>query len=151
MVTKAFSGLLDGLKSINYQSIAQASVEAHKPEIEDLNTDQLNAGQNAKGQPIRPPYRPLTVVIKQAKGQSTNRVTLKDEGDFHKSIFVKTHQNAFELEATDPKTAALTDKYGEEILGLTEANIAEASEIIEDTFVKLFEQQFNQHASKKSR
>lgn len=151
MVAKAFVGLLDGLTSIDIAAMVKASVEAHKAEIEDLNTDQLNAGLSANGQRITPPYVPFTVAIKQAKNQPSDRVTLKDEGDFHKSIFVKTHQNAFEMDATDPKTPALVGKYGEAILGLTDRNIDEASEIIEETLVKQFEQKIDTYAPKEPR
>ncbi|WP_428668104.1 hypothetical protein [Runella sp.] len=153
MVAKAFTGLLDGLKSIDIAVLVKASVEAHKAEIEDLNIEQLNAGQDATGHAITPPYVPFTIIHKQAKNQPTDRVTLKDEGSFHKSIFVKTHQNAFEMDATDPKTAALVGKYGEEILGLTDKNIDETAEIIEETLVKSFEQKFDNstHAFKEPR
>lgn len=150
MVAKAFVGLLDGLTSLDIKAMVKASVEAHTAEIEDLNTDQLNAGLNAEGQRITPPYVPFTVAVKQAKGQPTYP-TMKDEGDFHRSIFVKTHQNAFEMDAADPKTARLIDKYGEEILGLTNKNIDEASEIIEDTLVKIFEQKIESYAPKEPR
>lgn len=151
MVAKAFTGLLDGLKSIDIIALVKTSVEAHKAEIEDLNIDQLNAGQDATGSQITPPYVPFTIVHKQAKNQPTDCVTLKDEGGFHKSIFVETHQNAFEMNATDPKTAALVGKYGEEILGLTDRNIDETAEIIEETLVKSFEQKFNSNAFKEPR
>ncbi|AXE21353.1 hypothetical protein DR864_28235 [Runella rosea] len=72
MVAKAFIGLLDGLTSLDIAAMVKASVEAHKAEIEDLNTDQLNAGLSANGQRITPPYVPFTVAVKQAKNQPSD-------------------------------------------------------------------------------
>lgn len=71
------------------------------------------------------PYTEYTIEIKKAKGQPTNRVTLHDEGDFANSIFVEVGNNQFEIKAADAKTAALTRKYGRQILGLTKENIQE--------------------------
>ena len=71
------------------------------------------------------PYSPYTVTIKKEKGQPSNRVTLRDSGDFHESFYVNITDTYFEVLATDPKTGDLIKKYGKEILGLTEENISE--------------------------
>ena len=93
--------------------------------LEDANTAQLAAGLDSDGQAIGPEYAPLTVAIKQLKGQPTDRVTLRDEGDFYSGIIAQIDAGSFELVGTDPKTPALTEKYGEDILGLTAAHIEE--------------------------
>lgn len=91
--------------------------------VEDLQTDQLNAGMDSEGNPIGPPYRPLTVTLKKAKGQPYDRVTLKDEGDFHAGLFLSGGaKNQFAIGSSDPKTGKLQAKYGDEILGLNEAS-----------------------------
>lgn len=69
------------------------------------------------------PYSPVTIEIKKAKGQPTNRVTLRDEGDFESSFFLEVGQNQFEIKASDWKTEELIKKYGRQILGLTNENI----------------------------
>lgn len=71
------------------------------------------------------PYSELTIQIKEQKGQPTNRVTLRDEGDFEGSFFVKINPESFEVKAGDWKTEDLTRQYGDEILGLTVENINE--------------------------
>lgn len=69
------------------------------------------------------PYKPLTIEIKRLKGQPVNRVTLRDEGDFHASFQVIANNNSFFIDATDPKTLDLIRKYGEQIMGLTDENL----------------------------
>lgn len=71
------------------------------------------------------PYAPLTIEIKKAKGQPTNRVTLRDEGDFESSFYLKVGDTQFEIRASDPKTEELIKKYGRQILGLTDENLEE--------------------------
>lgn len=71
------------------------------------------------------PYKPITIQIKLAKGQPTNRVTLRDEGDFHASFKVIANNISFFIDATDIKTEDLIAKYGEQILGLTDENLYE--------------------------
>lgn len=70
------------------------------------------------------PYSPVTIEIKEAKGQPTNRVTLRDEGDFESSFFLEVGDKQFEIKASDFKTEDLIKKYGRQILGLTDENIA---------------------------
>jgi hypothetical protein len=65
------------------------------------------------------------VQLKNEKNQPTDRVTLRDTGDFHKSIKVDADRTYFEIYATDWKTDDLKEKYGDEILGLTPENKAE--------------------------
>ena len=71
------------------------------------------------------PYTPLTIAIKKEKGQPTNRVTLRDEGDFHSSFYLEVGDTQFEIKAADFKTEDFIKKYGRQILGLTNENIAE--------------------------
>ena len=69
------------------------------------------------------PYSPVTIAIKEAKGQPTNRVTLRDEGDFQSSFYLEVGDKQFEIKAADWKTEELIKKYGRQILGLTDENI----------------------------
>lgn len=90
----------------------------------DLNTDQMfQRGQDGGGLPIQPGYTEYTRQIKAAKGQPTNRVTLRDTGDFHQSVRAEFQGDKIEMVATDPKTARLQAKYGEDILGLDGASL----------------------------
>lgn len=71
------------------------------------------------------PYSPVTIQIKQIKGQPYDRVTLRDEGDFHSSFYIEADNMQFEIKASDEKTEFLIRKYGRQILGLTDENIQE--------------------------
>ena len=96
--------------------------------IVDMNAeDQLfEQGINRLGVDIMDyaPYSPLTIAIKEEKGQPTNRVTLRDTGDFEASFFLDVGDKQFEIKASDFKTEDLIKKYGRQILGLTDENIA---------------------------
>jgi hypothetical protein len=72
-------------------------------------------------------YSPITIQIKQQKGQPTNRITLRDTEAYHKSYGVKTlSEGGFEVTVSDvkygeiiqrfPKTDALTDENLQDIL-----------------------------------
>lgn len=97
--------------------------------ITDMNAQEqlYEQGVNRLGVSISDyaPYSPTTIAIKRAKGQPTNRVTLRDEGDFEASFFIEADREKFAIKASDWKTEELTKKYGSQILGLTEENKAE--------------------------
>ncbi len=97
--------------------------------ILDMNAeDQLfQKGITRKGVEIASfaPYAPLTIEIKKLKGQPTSRVTLRDEGDFHRSFYIEYQADGFQIKASDWKTEDLMFRYGEEILGLTDDNFHE--------------------------
>lgn len=96
--------------------------------IIDMNAEEqlFERGINRLGVEIMDyaPYNPVTIEIKEAKGQPTNRVTLRDEGDFESSFFLEVGDKQFEIKASDFKTEDLIKKYGRQILGLTDENIA---------------------------
>lgn len=94
--------------------------------ITDMNSeDQLyEQGVNRLGVNIMDyaPYSPLTIEIKKEKGQPYNRVTLRDEGYFEQSFYVEADTQQFTIKAADWKTEDLIQRYGRQILGLTEEN-----------------------------
>lgn len=68
-------------------------------------------------------YSPVTIGIKQEKGQRVDHITLKDTGVFYRSFNVLVHNNFFEIQADGQKADVnLLDEWGENILGLTEQN-----------------------------
>ena len=108
------------------------AIEEHKNLFQDANIDQLNKGLNELNEKITAPehlgykfYSPNTVIEKKAKGQQYKFITLKDSEDFHLSITTKIEDSGFSMNATDSKKTKLVIKYGEEILGITEANLSE--------------------------
>lgn len=108
-------------------------VKDREREVIRMNVDdQLYNGFNGDGQQISPPYRPATVRKKRRKGQPYDRVTLKDEGDFHASFFVIYAGDEFTLNAKDQKKVWLERRYGSSIFGLTEEHIDQLREMIRE-------------------
>lgn len=107
------------------------SVKENEAEIIDLNVQEqlFQKGIDSEGQAITPGYAPLTISLKRQKGQPTDRVTLRDTGDFHRSFQISYGSDAFDFFATDPKSQELERKYGSEIFGLTLDNLQETIEI----------------------
>jgi len=97
--------------------------------IIDMNAEEqlYEQGINRLGVSISDyaPYSPYTISIKEQKGQPTNRVTLRDEGDFENSFFLQVSDKQFEIKAADFKTEELIKKYGRQILGLTLENVSQ--------------------------
>lgn len=69
------------------------------------------------------PYTGNTIAIKILKNQPVDRVTLKDTGAFYESLRVKVYSDSFEIYSVDVKASDIIEKYGDEILGLTNENL----------------------------
>lgn len=102
-------------------SLRQPYVET---QIMDLNLEQMNAGEESTGEAIWPPYAPITIEIKKAKGQPFDKVTLRDEGDFQRAIDIDWGNEDFFLFSHDDKYTELIRKYGLDIFGLNDKNVA---------------------------
>ena len=90
-----------------------------------IANDQLyRRGVNGKDEKIwsYAPYALSTIKAKKKKGQPTTRVTLKDTGDFHESMYVVFDEEGFYVTASDEKTPFLTSRYGDSIFRLTDKN-----------------------------
>lgn len=108
-----------------------------------LNTiDQLfNDGIDSLGDSLGE-YSPFTVELKKAKGQPTNRITLKDTGDFYKTFKVEVKDDSFFINANPIKDDSnLFDDFGSEIVGLTEDNQKKISKTILDNTIKYIRKQ----------
>lgn len=100
--------------------------------MKSMNTTrQLYQGENTDGSPIAPPYKELTIAIKRLKGQVTNRVTLKDEGDFYAGWVILFDDDEMLFLSKDNKYEKLKKKYGDGIFGLTMEHIMEVRGLTE--------------------
>ena len=68
---------------------------------------------------------------KEGKQQPTDRVTLKDTGEFHRSIFVKFTKDTIIIDSDNDLRDKLVEKYGAAIFGLTKQNKQALIRIIE--------------------
>ena len=95
--------------------------------IIEYNTDNqlYEQGIDADGESLGE-YSLKTIAIKISKGQPTDRVPLKDTGDFYKSFRVVAGKDSFEITANTVKDDSdLIETYGESIIGLTDESKAE--------------------------
>jgi hypothetical protein len=107
-----------------------AILKKHEAAAVDLNIRQMMEGETADGRPIEPEYTPFTVEIKKEKNQPYDRVTLRDEGDFHQAMFMSTDKWPVVFSSKDPKTGPLVRKYGEEIFGHNQTSRGELKDEI---------------------
>jgi len=116
------SAINDSLRD-NTLVIASLSKPINEAQICELNSEQqlYDHGVNALGVDISDyqPYARFTVYVKRSNGQPSDRVTLRDNGDFHGSFFVKFGKDGLAIDATDSKRDKLVRKYGKQIFGLT--------------------------------
>lgn len=111
-----------GMGAAVKRSLRQPLTEAT---IIDMNVEQQLAGKDSDGLPIDPPYAELTIALKKIKGQPFDRVTLEDEGDFHAAVTIQWRSNDMFIFSKDEKNDKLTKKYGWQIFGLNDKNLAE--------------------------
>jgi len=107
-----------------------------KDEIIRLNTEEqlFRRGIDSDGKSLGT-YSPFTVEIKKKKGQPTNRITLKDTGEFYDSFRVTANRVSITIDADPIKDDNnLFDDFGEEILGLTD----ESREKLKEMAVKKY-------------
>lgn len=111
----------------NINSTVSQALRYNEEWLVDLNAyfQLYEKGVNALGVEIASyePYSMYTVSIKGMLGQPTDRVTLKDTGDFHDSFYVIYREDEFEITASDDKKQDLVNRYGPEIFGLTPENM----------------------------
>jgi hypothetical protein len=127
MSLKKMNNIIDGLETLlssKMEDIVLAASDEQGALMAELNREQLTAGIRSDGSKITPPYAPATVAIKKKKGQPTDRVTLQDKKDFVNAIKVRRLNKVQYIQSTDPKNPDLKKKYGNEIEGLTDENIA---------------------------
>lgn len=114
------------IEKANINPMLQALFE--RPEVAglvlDLNTEgQLFLGIDSTGErlaDIGGAYSPVTVRIKQEQGQPTDRVTLKDTGDFYRSFDLVAGPKAIIITADSIKGGVdLQIRWGDALLGLT--------------------------------
>lgn len=124
MPFKPLSAKLQALLNGGLNDIVKSLVVLEQDFAIDLNQGQLNEGQNIDKSDIIPEYSRTTISIKKSKNQISDRVTLRDTGDFYKSFKLKAENDSFSISATDSKTNKLQKKYGTKILGLSEESKA---------------------------
>jgi len=118
-----FNVTVERLRTSINESI-RTSVDNNKTVIKTMQTDeQMYQGINASGNAITPfPYATSTINYKKRNGQPTDRITLKDSGDFYDSIQIEARTDNFVISTQITYSIYLVTKYAE-ILGITDTNL----------------------------
>lgn len=130
--------LLKNFQKLNTQDILIKIYTPDKFEKEVLDKnriDQLyNEGVDSDGI-VLPAYAASTVERKRRKGQPTDRVTLKDTGEFYGTFDLIFNSDLdFEIVAEDGEKG-LFDRYGSKIVGWTNENKDEIIQDIQTKFI----------------
>jgi hypothetical protein len=80
----------------------------------------FNYGIDGDGNQILPDYTYSTIATKKRKRQRTSFVTLRDTGEFYGSFSVVYENEEISIQSSSDKAGALTSKYGNSILELTQ-------------------------------
>ncbi len=125
---------IKNLKSFDFEKAILKVVKDNDNVALDLNTESqlFGKGIDSKGNLLPGPYAPFTIEIKNLKGQPTNRITLRDTGEFHEGFFMKATSFPVEIDSSDSKTSELKSQWGEDIFGLTDESQSEFNEQILD-------------------
>lgn len=98
--------------------------------IVELNTENqlFDKGVDSKGRlldEIGGGYSPYTIELKKAKGQPTDRVTLKDTGDFYRSFkaFLDSGKDITIYADAIKDTTDLVQEWGANIIGLNKDSL----------------------------
>ena len=132
-----------------YTSMDKITIDVIKDNsklILDENRSQLFDGLDKDGKEIVPEYTPTTVSIKREKGQPTDRVTLRDTGDWQDAIFLEVKGNEILTDSSDWKTDELLKKYDRNmntILGIPETSKTKINSTLMDRLIFIFRQMTN--------
>jgi len=100
-------------------------------QLYNLGEDSFGKKLSGKTIAIGGEYTPFTKQLKQEKGQPTDRITLKDTGDFYMSFDVIPYRGGFNIvadgfkqgEAGGAGNTDLFEEFGNDILGLNQQNL----------------------------
>lgn len=128
--------ILEDYKDLKIQLIFQEIIDSEVQElIIELNQAQLfELGEDSEGKRLwsfspSQPYSPYTIKLKEAKGQPTDRLTLRDTGKFYESFRIMVGRDEFIIDANGQKdNSNLFDEYGDNILGLNKFSMEELVE-----------------------
>lgn len=123
---------IDSLQESIFDTLRR-SIESNDMVISEYITERqlYDKGIDGSGQPIRDRetgrlgYTRTTIRIKKAKGQPTDRITLRDEKKFHPSITISAYPDRFEVSSNVSYAKYLIKRYGEDIVKPTLENMTE--------------------------
>ncbi len=135
MARSKVSALRERIESFEPNLTILEAVETNSYDVLELVTEQQLYEHGMRGGDGRTiweyaPYKEATIRAKERKNQPTDRVTLRDTGEFHESFELVIESDAFKIQATDDKTKFLTNRYGEGVLALSDEHLEKVKEEI---------------------
>lgn len=112
--------LIQRVNSLNPSQLVVQAAALREEELADLNVANLEKGIRSDGSKITPEYSPSYAAFKGFKTPN-----LKLEGDFHSGIFFDADKTTEVIKtgSTDWKEDKLREKYGNEILGVSDSQL----------------------------
>lgn len=106
----------------NLDNFILAAIKQTTKELEEVQRDQMQVGENAEGNIIGKLRNPAYAKKKKQKGgiAKLGLVDLKNTGDFYDAIYAKVESKFIEISSSDSKTDLLEEKYGTIIFGLND-------------------------------
>ena len=112
--------LYNKMKALNFDVMCSDSVIENQKDAADLNAQQLFSGERADGSEM-PPYSWVSVNF---FNKPDGPIRLFDTGSFYKGFIFSSKTFPLAITSTDSKTDELREKYGSEIFGLNNENLA---------------------------
>ena len=121
---------IDNIES-NLFATMQGALNANGIFLEErIREEQLfKRGVDGNNEPLRDQktgrlgYKRTTIRIKIAKGQPVDRITLRDENEFHPSITIQANSDGFEVTSNVTHAKFLIGRYGQDIIKPTLENM----------------------------
>ncbi len=110
------------MESLDTEKIVIETMQESSDTLADLNAEQINTGLKADGSEM-PEYSFRSVF---QYGKQPGPMRLRDTGAWQAGIYAKVQGDKVVFDSTDGKDQMLTDRYGENIKGLSEKYKAEA-------------------------
>ena len=121
MPTTAITRLANRLKQADVFLVAAVVINRNSEFVADLNRDQLLDGRKASGEAM-PVYTPRSLKIKSGPIGPQDTFTLKETGEFHKTIIVRADRTGLTFSSNQsfiiPIIKKETGKDPEPVLGL---------------------------------
>lgn len=117
------------------EGVVKKSILKNKTKILGIIRNRLyQTGVDGNGKKLRPAYSQYTILKKKNKKpkQRTSHVTLRDTGNFYKSMIIEVVGNDLVINATAYTYPLLKDKYGPDILKLSDNEL----NFIIDSFIE---------------
>lgn len=123
---RTINSFLQATEKVDLSLVVEVSLTETAPDYVDLQRSQLFSGIQSDGNKIQrigakyKGYAPMTIREKEKKGQPTDRITLKDKGDFYFEAYADARSEGIIADSADSKSLKLQEDYGTKIFGLAD-------------------------------